>query len=148
EIAKFHTFLRGAPRVGDAALLSRASLCTRGGPRCRCACRTLVGGVVAPQYCVRDQGRALIERSTFDGGPAPAAYTRLAPMRVNDPRGFDFGLGETADMLRDSVRGFAAERISPRADEIDRSNTFPRDLWPELGKLGVHGITVEEEWGG
>src|ERR1700738_1573496 len=69
-------------------------------------------------------------------------------MRVNDPRGFDFGLGETADMLRDSVRGFAAERISPRADEIDRSNTFPRDLWPELGKLGVHGITVEEEWGG
>ena len=69
-------------------------------------------------------------------------------MRVNDIRGFDFGLGETADMLRDSVRGFAAERISPRADEIDRSNIFPRDLWPELGKLGVHGITVEEEWGG
>src|SRR5437870_11559095 len=69
-------------------------------------------------------------------------------MRVNDVRSFDFGLGETADMLRDSVHGFAAERISPRADEIDRSNTFPRDLWPELGKLGVHGITVEEEWGG
>src|SRR2546426_7623724 len=69
-------------------------------------------------------------------------------MRVNDIRGFDFGLGETADMLRDTVRGFAAECISPRADEIDRSNTFPRDLWPELGKLGVHGITVEEEWGG
>src|SRR5580765_5642840 len=69
-------------------------------------------------------------------------------MRVNDISGFDFGLGETADMLRDSVRGFAADKISPRADEIDRSNTFPRDLWPELGKLGVHGITVEEEWGG
>src|SRR2546421_6986485 len=69
-------------------------------------------------------------------------------MRVNDVRGFDFGLGETADMLRDSVRGFADDRIAPRADEIDRSNTFPRDLWPELGKLGVHGITVEEEWGG
>jgi isovaleryl-CoA dehydrogenase len=46
------------------------------------------------------------------------------------------------------VRGFAADRIAPRADEIDRSNVFPRDLWPELGKLGVHGITVEEEWGG
>src|SRR6266516_4084589 len=69
-------------------------------------------------------------------------------MRVNDVRSFDFGLGETADMLRESVRGFAAERISRRADEIDRSNMFPRDLWPELGKLGVHGITVEEEWGG
>src|SRR6266403_4625443 len=69
-------------------------------------------------------------------------------MRVNDVRGFDFGLGETADMLRESVRGFAGERISPRADEIDRSNIFPRDLWPDLGRLGVHGITVEEEWGG
>jgi isovaleryl-CoA dehydrogenase len=69
-------------------------------------------------------------------------------MRVNDLRSFDFGLGETADMLRESVRGFATDRIAPRADEIDRSNTFPRDLWPELGKLGVHGITVEEEWGG
>src|SRR2546428_13095883 len=69
-------------------------------------------------------------------------------MRINDVRGFDFGLGETADMLRDNVRGFAAERIAPRADEIDRSNTFPRDLGPELGKLWVHGITVEEEWGG
>jgi isovaleryl-CoA dehydrogenase len=69
-------------------------------------------------------------------------------MRANDMRGFDFGLGETADMLRDSVRSFAADRIAPRADEIDRSNIFPRDLWPELGKLGVHGITVEEEWGG
>src|SRR5580765_1149502 len=69
-------------------------------------------------------------------------------MRVNDVRSFDFGLGENADMLRDSVHGFAADKIAPRADEIDRSHTFPRELWPELGKLGVHGITVEEEWGG
>jgi isovaleryl-CoA dehydrogenase len=69
-------------------------------------------------------------------------------MLVNDFRGFNFDLGETADMLRDSVRGFAADKIAPRADEIDKSNTFPRDLWPELGALGVHGITVEEEWGG
>jgi isovaleryl-CoA dehydrogenase len=69
-------------------------------------------------------------------------------MRVNDVRSFNFDLGETADMLRDSVRAFAADNIGPRADEIDRSNTFPRDLWPQLGKLGVHGITVEEEWGG
>jgi isovaleryl-CoA dehydrogenase len=69
-------------------------------------------------------------------------------MRINDVRGLDFGLGETAGMLRDSVRTFAADRIAPRAEEIDRSNVFPRDLWPELGRLGVHGITVEEEWGG
>jgi isovaleryl-CoA dehydrogenase len=62
--------------------------------------------------------------------------------------GFNFGLGETADMLRESVRGFAAARIAPRAAEIDRSNAFPRDLWPALGKLGVHGITVPEAFGG
>ncbi len=42
-------------------------------------------------------------------------------------------------------RGFAQEKIAPRADEIDRSNEFPRDLWPEMGALGLHGITVEEE---
>jgi isovaleryl-CoA dehydrogenase len=69
-------------------------------------------------------------------------------MRVNELRGFEFGLGETADILRDSVRAFASDRIAPRADEIDRTNVFPRDLWRELGKLGLHGITVEEEWGG
>jgi isovaleryl-CoA dehydrogenase len=62
--------------------------------------------------------------------------------------GFNFGLGETADMLRESVRSFAAARIAPRAADIDRSNSFPRDLWPELGKLGVHGITVPEAFGG
>src|SRR3981189_3435035 len=69
-------------------------------------------------------------------------------MLYNSQRAFDFGLGETADMLRDSVRRFAADRIAPRAEEIDRSNTFPRDLWPELGRIGLLGITVEEEWGG
>ncbi|HEV2560560.1 MAG TPA: isovaleryl-CoA dehydrogenase [Rhizomicrobium sp.] len=60
----------------------------------------------------------------------------------------NFDLGDTADMLRDSVRSFTSDKIAPRADEIDKTNTFPRDLWPELGKLGVLGITVEEEWGG
>ena len=61
---------------------------------------------------------------------------------------FDFGLGETADMIRDSVASFAADQIAPRAAEIDVSNNFPRDLWPQLGKLGVLGVTVEEEYGG
>jgi isovaleryl-CoA dehydrogenase len=60
----------------------------------------------------------------------------------------DFGLGETADMLRETVTSFAQAEIAPRADEIDRSNHFPRDLWPRLGELGLHGITVEEEYGG
>jgi len=62
--------------------------------------------------------------------------------------GFDFGLGADADMLRDTARNFSQDKIAPRAAEIDRTNTFPRDLWPELGKLGLLGITVEEEWGG
>ena len=61
---------------------------------------------------------------------------------------FDFGLGETIDILREAVRTFAAAEIAPRAAEIDRTNDFPRDLWPKLGALGLLGITVEEEWGG
>ncbi len=61
---------------------------------------------------------------------------------------FDFGLGETADMLRDTVRGFAQDRIAPLAERVDREDWFPRELWPEMGALGLHGITVEEEWGG
>ena len=69
-------------------------------------------------------------------------------MIPNAARAFDFGLGETADAIRETVRDFASERIAPRADEIDRTNTFPRDLWPEMGALGLHGITVEEDYGG
>src|SRR5438477_4206961 len=69
-------------------------------------------------------------------------------MLANIWRGFDFGLGEHVDALRDSVQSFAADRIAPRADEIDGTNKFPRDLWPELGRLGLLGITVEEEYGG
>ena len=61
---------------------------------------------------------------------------------------FDFGLGETLDMLRTSVRGLCARELAPRAATIDRDDAFPRDLWPRFGELGLHGITVEEEWGG
>ncbi len=60
----------------------------------------------------------------------------------------DFGLGETADAIRETTARFAADRIAPRAAEIDATNTFPRDLWPEMGALGLHGITVEEADGG
>ncbi len=67
---------------------------------------------------------------------------------ANAPAGFDFDLGETADMLRDTVRKFSAERIAPLAQRIDREDWFPRELWPEMGALGLHGITVEEAWGG
>ena len=61
---------------------------------------------------------------------------------------FDFGLGEDIDLLRETVRAFAADRIAPRAAAIDEQNEFPRDLWPELGELGLLGITVEDEFGG
>src|ERR1700748_139503 len=59
-----------------------------------------------------------------------------------------FELGSDIDMLRDSVRAFAAAEIAPRAAEIDRNDAFPRDLWPRMGALGLHGITVEEAFGG
>jgi isovaleryl-CoA dehydrogenase len=60
----------------------------------------------------------------------------------------NFDLGETADMIRATVASFAQAEIAPRAEAIDRTNEFPRDLWPRLGALGLHGITVEEEYGG
>jgi isovaleryl-CoA dehydrogenase len=61
---------------------------------------------------------------------------------------FNFDLGETADMIRTTAYDFAQDEIAPRAAEIDRTNQFPRDLWPKMGALGLHGITVEEEFGG
>jgi len=60
----------------------------------------------------------------------------------------DFALGEMADAIRETTHRFASEKIAPRAAEIDETNSFPRDLWPAMGELGLHGITVEEEWGG
>ena len=59
-----------------------------------------------------------------------------------------FNLGEEVDMMRDSIRSFVDDNIMPRADEIDRTDTFPRDLWEPLGELGLHGLTVSEEYGG
>jgi isovaleryl-CoA dehydrogenase len=59
-----------------------------------------------------------------------------------------FDHGDTIEMLRDTVRAFAAAEIAPRAAEIDATNMFPRDLWPKLGELGLHGITVPEADGG
>jgi len=61
---------------------------------------------------------------------------------------FDFGHGEELDLLRDTVRNFATDRIAPRAAAIDEKNEFPADLWPELGELGLLGITVEDTYGG
>ncbi len=60
----------------------------------------------------------------------------------------DHSLGETIDLIRDTVRQFSSQEIAPRAEEIDQSDEFPRDLWPRLGDLGLLGITVSEEYGG
>ncbi len=69
-------------------------------------------------------------------------------MIPNDYPTLGFDLGDTADMLRDSVRSFSSDKIAPRAEEIDASNEFPIDLWPLMGELGLHGVTVDEEYGG
>jgi isovaleryl-CoA dehydrogenase len=69
-------------------------------------------------------------------------------MLANTSRSFNFDLGETADAIRETVAGFAQDKIAPLAEKVDREDWFPRHLWPEMGALGLHGITVEEEWGG
>jgi isovaleryl-CoA dehydrogenase len=69
-------------------------------------------------------------------------------MIPNQAPSLNFDLGETAELLRDTVMSFAAEEIAPLAAEIDREDRFPRHLWPKMGALGLHGITVEEDWGG
>ena len=69
-------------------------------------------------------------------------------MLTNTYPSLNFDLGETADMIRETVKNFAQNEIAPRAAEIDRTDKFPRDLLPKMGELGLLGITVEEEWGG
>src|SRR5579864_2855391 len=71
----------------------------------------------------------------------------MAPLPNRLP-GLNFDLGEGADMLRSAVEAFSAEEIAPRAAAIDRDNSFPMDLWPKMGALGVLGVTVSEEFGG
>ena len=61
---------------------------------------------------------------------------------------FNFGLGETLDMLREQINGFAASEIAPRAEAIDHDNLFPNDLWKKFGDMGLLGITVDEAYGG
>ena len=69
-------------------------------------------------------------------------------MITNKPEDFNFNLGETAEMIRESVASFSKNEIAPRAAEIDKNNDFPSDLWKKMGDLGILGVTVEEKWGG
>ncbi|MDB5417392.1 MAG: ivd [Phenylobacterium sp.] len=69
-------------------------------------------------------------------------------MILNHGPSLEFGLGETADAIRETTARFAADKIAPLAARIDADNTFPRELWPQMGELGLHGVTVEESYGG
>ena len=69
-------------------------------------------------------------------------------MIPNHGPSLEFGLGETADAIRETTARFAADQIAPLAAKIDETNTFPRELWPQMGALGLHGVTVEEDYGG
>ncbi len=62
--------------------------------------------------------------------------------------GMEFDLGEDVNVLRDMVHRWAQGRVKPLAAQTDRDNAFPNELWPEMGELGLLGITVSEEWGG
>ena len=87
----------------------------------------------------RQAGQALTSSPSTD---------KSKPMIPNAMPPFDFGLGETADALREQVQRFSAAEVAPIAAEIDKTDRFPRELWPRMGELGLHGITVEEEYGG
>ena len=67
---------------------------------------------------------------------------------LNRKEDLNFDLGETANMIRETVKSFSDNEIAPRATEIDKKNDFPSDLWEKMGKLGILGVTVEEKWGG
>ncbi|MEO8114574.1 MAG: acyl-CoA dehydrogenase family protein, partial [Phenylobacterium sp.] len=69
-------------------------------------------------------------------------------MIPNHGPSLEFGLGETADAIRDTTARFAADKIAPLAARIDATNEFPRELWPQMGELGLHGVTVDEAYGG
>src|SRR5690606_37941687 len=99
-------------------------------------------------HCLRS-----LSRPDTDSRDAPHplwlhAITRRIMSMPNQYPTLDFDLGETADQLRDTVRSFTADEIAPIAAEIDRTYRFPRELWPRMGALGLHGITVEEAYGG
>ena len=69
-------------------------------------------------------------------------------MIPNHATAFNFDLGDVADQIRDTVCAFTSDEIAPIAAQIDRTDEFPRHLWTKMGALGLHGITVEEEFGG
>src|SRR5215472_17623639 len=79
---------------------------------------------------------------------APPAGSCYDSHMSNSAAFLDFDVDPDIALLRDNVRAFATAEIAPRAAAIDRDDTFPRDLWPKMGALGLHGITVEEELGG
>src|SRR4051794_37508017 len=94
---------------------------------------------VGARFCLR-----MVALFVRPGLIIPNRTVGRPPMLRDAARDFNFGLGDVADAVRESVDTFAQNKIAPRADEIDRSNAFPCELWPEMGAMGLHGITVEE----
>jgi isovaleryl-CoA dehydrogenase len=92
-----------------------------------------------------EQGSSTGGGAARAGGQAGGTDAVVTALRYP---GLDHGLGETADLIRSTVRDFAAAELAPRAAGIDRDNHFPMDLWRKLGDLGVLGVTVDPEWGG
>src|SRR3546814_1718286 len=88
------------------------------------------------------RGRMLVQIAKALLGPGPNRRPNMSEL------GLDFALGEMADTIRETTRRFAADKIAPLAARIDEEDWFPRELWPEMGALGLHGITVAEEDGG
>src|ERR1700722_20612630 len=96
------------------------------------------GNGALPQRLRKRCGERLDSIADRAQGHFLASPSGASTMIPNTPRPFDFDLGESASMIRDSARAFAENEIAPRAAQIDRDNTFPRDLWPRMGELGLH----------
>src|SRR5437870_2032029 len=104
--------------------------------------------------CMPDPQTLLtVTASAVRGSPAPSAARSASAgptgrHDMSEPAPLDFGLGEMADTIRETTERFARDKIAPIAAEIDETDEFPRHLWPQMCELGLHGITVEEEFGG
>ena len=98
--------------------------------------------------CCSRRGNLCLTRGGYHYRHALKALSTKVRMIPNSYPTYEFSLGETAEMLRAQVAAFAADEIAPIADTVDRSDEFPRQLWPKMGDLGLLGVTVEEEYGG
>ena len=131
-----------------ARLKNTGCACNLGGGEAYAAAPRSKRGGPRPRRPLPLQIRCPLPEPPAQTGDVKLASRSEETAMIPNIRAFNFDLGETADAIRETVRDFAQDKIAPRAEEIDRTNQFPRDLWPAMGELGLHGITVEEEYGG